>query len=69
MHKKEQIRLSHEFGVTRNEIRFIGKNTIEVKLTQDKTFITDAKFLNLINKYPLQARLKKNQSKDQIKNY
>lgn len=57
--EKERERLSHEWGLTRNEIRFINKNTIEVKLTQDKTFITDAKNLNVVNKYPLQAKAKK----------
>jgi hypothetical protein len=56
----EKIRLkkSHELDLTRNEIRFLDENTIEVKLTQNKKFITDAINLKLVNKYPLQAKAK-----------
>lgn len=57
--EKERVRLSHEMKLTRNEIRFIDKNTIEIKLTQNKTFITDAQNLKIVNKYPLQAKKKK----------
>jgi hypothetical protein len=54
-------------NLTRNKYRYINKDTIEVKLTQDKTFITDSTFATdlvldedenmvpFINKYPLQA--------------
>ena len=59
---KERAKKSHELGLTRNEIRFIDKNTIEVKLTQNKTFKIDAKYLPLVNKYPLQAKAKKEKS-------
>jgi hypothetical protein len=34
-----------------NKYRFVNFNTIEIQLTQGKTFITDSKFLELINKY------------------
>lgn len=57
--EKEKIEKSHELGLTRNEIRFINENIIEVKLTKNKTFITDAKHLNIVNKYPLQAKAKR----------
>ena len=57
--EKEKIKKSHELGLTRNEIRFINENIIEVKLTKNKTFITDAKHLNIVNKYPLQAKAKR----------
>jgi hypothetical protein len=60
--EKERIKKSRELGLTRNEIRFINKNTIEIQLTKDKTFITDAKKLELVNKYPLQAKAKKEKS-------
>lgn len=62
----EKIRISHEFEVTRNEARFTDKNTIEVKINligknkgKEKFFKTDAKHLNILNKYPLQAKLKR----------
>jgi hypothetical protein len=57
--ENEKIKKSRELGLTRNEIRFINKDTIEVKLTQNKTFKTDAKYLKIVNKYPLQAKAKK----------
>ncbi|XWV26252.1 HNH endonuclease [Tupanvirus soda lake] len=57
--EQERIKKSHELGLTRNEIRFIDKDTIDVKLTGDKTFKTDAKFLKIVNKYPLQAKSKR----------
>lgn len=34
-----------------NKYRYVNYNTIEVQLTQDKTFITDSEFLDLINQY------------------
>ena len=64
--KQREIK-SHELGLTRNELRFIDPNTIEVQLTQDKTFITDAKHLDIVNKYPLQTKAKK--EKDIIRYY
>ena len=56
---KMKIQISHELGLTRNEVRFIDEKTIEIKLTNNKTFITDAKNLDIVNKYPLQAKPKK----------
>lgn len=50
---------SRELGVTRNEIQFVDKNTIKIKLTRDYTFITDASNLHLINQFPLQTKVKK----------
>ena len=57
--EKQKVIISRQFGQTRNEVRFINKDTIEVKLTKGKTFKTDAKNLKLVNKYPLQARKKR----------
>jgi hypothetical protein len=34
-----------------NKYRYVNFNTIEIQLSQDKTFITDSKFVNLINQY------------------
>lgn len=36
-----------------NKYRFINHNTIEVQLSQNKTFITDSKNINLINDYKI----------------
>lgn len=36
-------------GKITNKYRYVNFNTIEVQLSQDKTFITDDKFINLIN--------------------
>lgn len=38
-------------GKISNKYRYVNFNTIEVQLTQDKTFITNSKFIDLINKY------------------
>ena len=57
--QNQRIKKSHDLGLTRNELRFIDKHTVEVKLTQEKTFITDAKHLVMVNQYPLQAKAKK----------
>jgi len=61
--EKEKIRISHEYGLTRNEYRYLDKDTIEVQLTQDKTFVTNACNVNIVNKYPLQAKKKKDKIK------
>lgn len=39
-----------------NKYRFLNYNTIEAQLTQDKTFITDSKFLDLINQYRIELK-------------
>lgn len=64
--EKMREEISREMDLTRNEIRFLSKNKIEVKLTQDKTFIMDVKYIDLVNKYPLQAKLK---TEGKIKRY
>jgi hypothetical protein len=53
---------SDEFDVTRNKIRYIDNNTIEIKLTQDKTMLTDSKFITQIEKYPINIKTKKTKS-------
>lgn len=51
--------VSDKNGMTRNQIRYMDADTIEVKLTQDKTFITDAKYLDLVEKFPLWVKFAK----------
>lgn len=63
--EEDKIKYSKEYGVTRNLIRFLDEKTIEVQLTCDKTFITDAKHLKLVEKYPLFAKLKKERTKNE----
>ena len=46
-------KLSDDLGLTRNKFRYIGKDTIEVKLDHDQTFITDSKFIPIIDKNTL----------------
>ncbi len=53
---------SDEFDLTRNKIRYIDNNTIEVKLTQDKSMLTDSKFITQIEKYPINIKTKKTKS-------
>ena len=57
--EEHKIEKSNEFGFTQNQIRFLDKNTIEVKLTQDKIMVTDAKFIPEIEGVSLQAVEKK----------
>ncbi len=45
--------LSDVNGLTRNQIRIISDQVIEVKLTQDQIMKTDYKFINLIQKHNL----------------
>lgn len=47
--------LSDTFGLTTNKIRIIDNKMIEVKLTKEQIMITDYKFLNVVEKYPLYA--------------
>lgn len=54
---------SDECGLTRNQIRYIDENTIEVQLTQDKVMKTDAKFIGQIELYPLQAKARHDKKK------
>jgi hypothetical protein len=57
---------SAKLGLTRNQIRYLDKDTIEVQLTQDKVMKTDARFLNQIDLYPLQAKFKKTKIGDRF---
>jgi len=50
---------SDKLGLTRNMLRYIDKDTIEVKATQDYTFFTDAKFLNQVEKFSINIKTKK----------
>jgi hypothetical protein len=54
--------LSDKLGLTRNQIRYIDANTIEVQLTQDKIMKTNAKYLNQVQLYPLNVKTKKSKS-------
>jgi hypothetical protein len=51
---------SDENNMTRNQYRYINKNTIEVQLTNDQIMKTDAKFIEQVELYPLQAKHKDN---------
>lgn len=46
---------SDENGLTRNRIRKLDDNTIEVELTKNMTMLTDMQFLDLCQKYTLVA--------------
>lgn len=62
---KYRLDESTKNGFTRNQIRYLDASTIEIKLTSNvltdndddypKTFITDAKFLDIIEEYALKA--------------
>lgn len=47
---------SDRYGLTRNMIRFIDKDTIEVKLTQDQIMKTDSTNLDKVEQYPVNAK-------------
>ena len=53
------MEISDENDLTRNKIRYLDKNTIEVKLTQDKIMKTDSKFIKEVEKYPINVKSKK----------
>jgi hypothetical protein len=51
---KIRMKLSDDLKLTRNKYRFIDNDTIEVKLDKDdQTFITDSKFISIINEHTL----------------
>jgi len=54
-----QMKNSDSCGLTRNKLRFLSKDVIEVDLTKDKVMITNAKFIDKVNLYPLQAKREK----------
>jgi hypothetical protein len=45
--------LSEQYDLTKNKIRIIDGDIIEVKLTKDQIMKTDYKFLDIIQKYPI----------------
>jgi hypothetical protein len=53
---------SDEYDLTRNQIRYIDENTIEVKATQDFTFFTDVKNIDIVQKYPINIKTKKDKN-------
>ena len=54
--------LSDKLGLTRNQIRYINKDIIEVQLTQDKIMKTNAKFIDKVELYPLNIKTKKSKT-------
>jgi len=50
---------SKKLGTLTNKIRYINKNTIEVTLNDEKTFVTDSKFIDIIKKNKLCIKRKK----------
>lgn len=50
---------SDQLGLTRNQIRYLDENTIEVQLTQNKTMKTNAKYIDDVQKYPINVKTKK----------
>jgi len=46
-----------------NKYRYVNHNTIEIQLSQDKTFITDSKLINLIEKYRIGLKYDKRYDK------
>lgn len=66
---KKRLELSDENKLTRNKIRYLDKDTIEVKLTLDKTMKTDSKNLDKVEKYPLSVKQKKSKDGKDFKYY
>ncbi|ARF12684.1 HNH endonuclease [Klosneuvirus KNV1] len=54
--------MSDQYNLTRNQIRYLDKDTIEVQLTQGKTMKTDAKYIDEVQKYPINIKTKKSKS-------
>jgi hypothetical protein len=62
--EQKRFELSNSAGLTRNRIRYLDKDTIEVELTQDKTFKTDAKFIDKVETYPMNVKCKSDKIKE-----
>ncbi len=63
---------SARLGLTRNQIRYTDANTIEIKLKNGFIMKTDANLLNIVEKYPLNVKLKKDDTKKEdsiLRNY
>src|SRR5579885_2768455 len=58
---------SDKRNLTRNQIRYINKDIIEVKLTQNQIMKTNSKFIDKVQKYPINVSAKK--TKFDIKYY
>jgi hypothetical protein len=65
LRKAEEFRYeqSELWGTTRNKLRYLDRDTIEVKLTQDKVMKTDAKFIDEVQKYTLETKAKQEDGK------
>jgi hypothetical protein len=48
-----KMKLSDDLGLTKNKYRYIDSDTIEVKLDKEHTFITDSKFIDIVEKNAL----------------
>ncbi len=57
--QKKQMEISDAHNLTRNKLRYIDKDTIEIQLTSDRTFKTDSKFIDKVEKYLLSIKEKK----------
>ncbi len=53
--KAEQYLYDYYNGINKitNKYRFVSPNVIEIQLSQDKTFITNSKYINFVNQYKL----------------
>jgi hypothetical protein len=54
---------SNEYGLTRNALRFLDENTIEIKSSNDMTFTCNITSLKKIQKYPIILKAKKEKNK------
>lgn len=57
---------SRDLGLTRNMIRYLDKDTIEVDADNDIKFITDAVNLDKVQQYPLNIKTKKEKDEDKL---
>ena len=55
---------SDKLGLTRNMIRYLSKDVIEVQLLNDITFKTDVANLKQVEKYPINMKTKKEKGKE-----
>ena len=65
--KRYMSEQSERLGLNRNQLRYISKDIIEVKLPNGQIMKTDAKHINKVLKYPFRTNTKKNE--DNIKYY
>ncbi len=68
--KEFMLTEASRLGQTKNQIRYLDANTIEVKLTYDCIMKTDAILIDIVKKYSLHAKLKKeNKNGNKIERY